>query len=63
MRLSCVVALSVFICSALTSEQFELHILSNVPKLNNVPITKHKEYNELHAGKSTTVDPLGDIVI
>lgn len=62
MRLSSAVALCVFICSALTSKPFELRMVAHDPELDNVLITKHKEYNELYAGNSTAVDPLGDIV-
>lgn len=62
MRSSSIVVLCGFMCSALACRQFELLIVNYGSDLNYVPITKHKEYNELYAGNNTTVDPLGDIV-
>lgn len=62
MKSSNIVAFCVFMCSALACRQFELLIVNYGSDLNYVPITKHKEYNELYAGNNTTVDPLGDIV-
>lgn len=62
MKISSVVALFVFMSVAHTYRQFELLIVNYGSDINYVPITKHKEHNELYAGNSTFVDPLGDIV-
>lgn len=54
-------ALFIFLHSV-TAYQFELLMVNYGTDLNYVPITKHKEYNELYAGNNTKVDHLGDIV-